>query len=73
MNANESMAMLRKIWSELTPQAKLILDHCQPHECEEGVCDGKCPDNVYEFSADIFVDACTMTERRYDGTPQAPD
>ena len=51
----------------------LILNYGIPHECKPGQCSGGHLDGGIEIPSVIFVDACTITPKRYDGTPQAPD
>ena len=55
----------------------LILSSLVPHVCTRESC-GHPPfpehhKGCMELSSDVFIEATKMTERRYDGTPLAPD
>ena len=55
--------------------AKFILEYAIPHECGPGRCPQResCAQGCVEIPSAIFVEATRHTEKRYDGTPQAPD
>ena len=59
----------------MTPK-EYILARLKPHVCSDTSCGvRRRPENhtgTYELDSDDFVRATTMTEKRYDGTPQAP-
>ncbi len=57
----------------------LILLNLTPHICTEFSCGFK-PEHYkkhhigcMELSSDVFIEATKITEKRYDGTPLAPD
>jgi hypothetical protein len=60
----------------MTPK-ELILSSLKPHVCTDESCGvNRRPKNhvgCMELDSDVFIQATQMTERRYDGAPQAPD